>query len=141
MLDDRGDLGIAVGDLPADARSHREPRGKVAAGIAFGFNGYRFVQSGHLDILATQWFPLTLWALRRGLRWNHGGYLALAAAFGVLMGLFSVYFVYFLAITVALYGLWWLLVGRRRLPARPRPMRPHWTQRRYPRRVAPGRWR
>jgi hypothetical protein len=96
----------------------------VAAGIAFGFNGYRFVQSGHLNVLATQWFPLTLWALRRGLRWNHGGYLALAAAFGVCMGLFSVYFVYFLAITVALYGLWWLLVGRRPLPGAPEQEEP-----------------
>ena len=85
----------------------------VAAGIAYAFAGYRFVQSGHMQTLATEWFPFTLWALRRGLRWNHGGYIALAAACVIGMGLFSVYYIFFLAILVGLYLAWWLLIDRR----------------------------
>jgi hypothetical protein len=84
----------------------------VAAGIAYAFAGYRFVQSGHMQTLATEWFPFTLWALRRGLRWNHGGYIALAAAGVIGMGLFSVYYIFFLAILVGLYLAWWLLIDR-----------------------------
>ncbi len=99
----------------------------VGAGIAYAFAGYRFAQSGHLQTLATEWFPLTLWALRRGLRRNHGGYLALAAACVVAMGLFSVYYIYFLAILVGLYLVWWLLVDRRVAPPPPAP-RPLWLK-------------
>ncbi|HMA36268.1 MAG TPA: hypothetical protein VKY74_17560 [Chloroflexia bacterium] len=109
--------GYATYLLVRDLTGHR--LAAVGAGIAYAFTGYRFVQSGHLNILATQWFPFTLWALRRGLRGNHGGYLALAAFFCVCMGLFSVYFLYFLAILVGLYVAWWLLAGRRPLPTSP----------------------
>ena len=97
--------------LTRDLTGHRPAA--WAAGMAYAFTGYRFVQSGHLNVLATEWLPLTLWALRRGLRGNHGGYLALAAFFVVCMGLFSVYLFYFLALLVVLYLVWWAVWGRR----------------------------
>ena len=79
----------------------------LVAGVAFAFTGLRFMQLTHLHILATEGFPLTLWALRRGLARNSGGWLALAAAFFALMALCSVYHSYFLALLVGGYLLWW----------------------------------
>src|SRR4029079_14103502 len=103
--------GYATYLLVRDLTGHRVAA--WAAGIAYAFVGYRFVQSGHLNVLATEWFPFTLWALRRGLARNHGGYLAGAAFFFVCMGLFSVYFLYFLALVVVLYVAWWMAGGWR----------------------------
>src|SRR5512133_3648797 len=37
----------------------------LLAGVAFAFCPFRFMQMGHLHMLATAWFPFTLWALFR----------------------------------------------------------------------------
>ncbi|MDQ3706085.1 MAG: hypothetical protein M3437_12815 [Chloroflexota bacterium] len=104
----------------------------VFAGVAFAFCPFRFMQMGHLHMLSTQWFPFTLWALRRGLgvldygHWTsrYGAiqqksivrhpratlWLILAALGFVMMGLSSVYYTYFLAIAVLIYLVWWGIV-------------------------------
>ncbi|HYO50030.1 MAG TPA: hypothetical protein VEW94_09280 [Chloroflexia bacterium] len=129
----------------------------IFAGIAFAFCPFRFMQMGHLHMLATQWFPFTLWALHRGLgarseergasiegsgirgQESDGSIQAPSilaprpsplaprpsnleprwlfwAAFGfVAMGLSSVYYIYFLALAVVLYVVWWLVVEAWRL--------------------------
>src|SRR5438067_1819686 len=35
----------------------------LLSGVAFAFCPFRFMQMGHLHMLATEWFPFTLWAL------------------------------------------------------------------------------
>lgn len=107
----------------------------LLAGVAFAFCPFRFMQMGHINILSTQWFPFTLWALRRGLgvldygvwtsrfgpvqrksivRHPRAVFWLILAALGVVaMGLSSVYFFYFLALTVVLYVLWWLIFEMR----------------------------
>ena len=75
----------------------------LVAGVAFAFTGFRYIQLGHLHMLATEWFPATLWALRRGLHRASPRWIALAAAFFALMALCSVYYTYFLALAVAGY--------------------------------------
>jgi hypothetical protein len=122
----------------------------IFAGIAFAFCPFRFMQMGHLHMLATQWFPFTLWALHRGLgargqgsgvrdqesgvgehkreslvtgHWSLVTRWLFWAAFGfVAMGLSSVYYIYFLALAVLLYVVWWLAVEARR----PRLSRAEW---------------
>ena len=95
----------------------------LVAGVAFAFTGLRFMQLTHLHILATEWFPFTLWALRRGLARNNGRWLALAAVFFAAMALCSVYHSYFLALLVGGYllwwaGLWWFTMRQRGAPIR-----------------------
>lgn len=101
----------------------------VLSGVAFAFCQFRFMQMGHLHMLATQWFPFTLWALHRmgkaewGKR-NDWGAISVPgvryiwwAAFGfIAMGLSSVYYIYFLALAVLLYMAWWLLFRDRSVP-------------------------
>lgn len=103
----------------------------LLSGVAFAFSPFRFMQMGHLHMLSTQWFPFTLWALRRGLgvldygQWTSRFgpvqqksivrhpwavfWLILAALGFVAMGLSSIYYTYFLAFAVTLYLLWWLV--------------------------------
>ena len=39
----------------------------LLSGVAFAFCPFRFMQMGHLHMLATAWFPFTLWMLAKGL--------------------------------------------------------------------------
>lgn len=88
----------------------------ILSGVAFAFCQFRFMQMGHLHMLATQWFPFTLWALGRGVKGQGSAareanprYLWWAAFGFIAMGLSSVYYIYFLALVVVLYVLWWLV--------------------------------
>lgn len=101
------------------------PAAGVLSGAAFAFCGFRFMQMGHLHMLATQWFPFTLWALTRlgnaNKRQSRSQSLRIRyvwwAAFGfIAMGLSSVYYTYFLAIAVLLYAAWWLVFRDRSVP-------------------------
>lgn len=88
------------------------------AGVAFAFCPFRFMHIGHQHMLATQWFPFTLWALGRWLGTGKERPIASStrwlawAAFGfIAMGLSSVYYTFYLFIALLLYALWWLLLG------------------------------
>lgn len=103
----------------------------LLSGVAFAFSPFRFMQMGHLQMMSTQWIPFTLWALRRGLgvldfgvwtsrfgpvqrkaivRHPWATYWLMLAGLGVVaMGLSSIYYIYFLALVVVLYLLWWLV--------------------------------
>ena len=115
----------------------------LLSGIAFAFCPFRFMQMGHLHMLATEWFPFTLWALGSGLGIGkrqkaqaspageetgremvgartsvRGSYIAWAAFGFVAMGLSSIYYIYFLAMAVVLYLVWWVAVEARSGAAR-----------------------
>ncbi|MBF6613069.1 MAG: hypothetical protein IVW55_08070 [Chloroflexi bacterium] len=113
---------LLVRDLTAN-----RPAALLAA-VAFAFCPYRFMQISHQHLLATQWFPFTLWAFNRWLgvttspqtsdkaptSATHQFIISppwLATAGFIAMGLSSVYYTYFLALTIALYLLWWLTFG------------------------------
>jgi hypothetical protein len=111
----------------------RDLTGSRAAGllasVAFAFCPFRFMQMGHLHMLATAWFPFTLWALFRWTRGQGSGVRGqgliegesvrpdsrpltpdlwfFAALLGFLaMGLFSVYYTFFLLLVVLLWVVW-----------------------------------
>src|SRR4051794_21742130 len=123
----------------------------IFAGVAFAFSPFRFMQMGHLHMLATQWFPLTLWALARALRvgnyelriTNHESdsrapdlsqttryavlgtrYFLLATLGFIAMGLSSVYYTYFLALAVVLFVGWYFVIERPRQRDERPPLRP-----------------
>jgi hypothetical protein len=90
----------------------------LLAGVAFAFCPFRFMQMGHLHMLATAWFPFTLWAL---FRWSgvHGPspkdggrslgrtpWLLAALGGFVAIGLSSVYYTFFLLLAVLLWAAW-----------------------------------
>jgi hypothetical protein len=73
--------------------------GAIAAGVAFSLCPYRVAHSvGHLNLVSTQWIPLTLWALLRLRRSPGIGYAALTTVFAVLAALSSWYYAIFVAV-------------------------------------------
>jgi len=73
------------------------------AGLSFGFTPYRTAELGHLQMLSSFWIPLCLVALHRFLETRRGGWLVLFAAAWVLQALANGYFIFFGAVLI---GLW-----------------------------------
>ena len=73
------------------------------AGLSFGFTPYRTAELGHLQMLSSFWIPLCLVALHRFLETRRGGWLVLFAAAWILQALANGYFIFFGAVLV---GLW-----------------------------------
>ncbi len=83
----------AVGTYAFTRELGAAPPGAVMAGIAFSLCPYRVAHSvGHLNLVSTQWMPLTLWALLRLRRAPGVGYAALTTAFALLAALSSWYY-------------------------------------------------
>ena len=82
--------------------------GALLAGTAFAFAPFRFMQTGHLHMLSTQWFPLALWALFRLARTRERRrlYLTIGAFALIMMGLSSVYYTMFMVVVLGLYAVW-----------------------------------
>ncbi|HET9494983.1 MAG TPA: hypothetical protein VFR15_12200, partial [Chloroflexia bacterium] len=82
--------------------------GALLAGTAFAFAPFRFMHTGHLHMLSTQWFPLALWAVFRLSRGpeRRGLYLTIGAFALVMMGLSSVYYTMFMVVVLGLYAVW-----------------------------------
>ena len=89
------------------------PRAALVAGLFFAFVPYRIAQASHLQVLWSQWMPLTLFALRRHFErpspWSLAAAVAALVAQQLSCGYYLVYFTPF----VALYAAWELTVRRR----------------------------
>jgi hypothetical protein len=86
-------------------------RGDVAfaAALAFACSPYRFPQILHLQVMSAGWMPIALYALHRFFKTGSSKAAAGFAAAFALQALSNWYFLYFLAIPVAivsLRGLW-----------------------------------
>lgn len=89
------------------------PRAALVAGLFFAFVPYRIGQTAHLQVLWSQWMPLTLYALRcyfeRGRRRALVGALAALVAQQLSCG----YYLVFFSLFVALYVIWEVTARRR----------------------------
>lgn len=84
------------------------------AGLLFACLPYRVAQSGHLQILMAGWMPLALLGLHRYLRSGSRRALAGFVAAYVLTALSNGYFLFFLAVPVAMVAGWHVLDRLRR---------------------------
>jgi hypothetical protein len=73
------------------------------AGLIYGFTPYRTAELGHLQMLSVFWFPLVLLGLHGFLVQRRGWWLALFGAAWVLQALANGYMIFFGAVVV---GLW-----------------------------------
>jgi hypothetical protein len=85
-------------------------RAAFCGGLVFGFALKRIGQLAHINILLIFWIPLLLLALHRYLETRRRRWLAMAAACWALQGLTSGYFLFYSALLVGLWALYF--VGR-----------------------------
>jgi MFS family permease len=85
----------------------------LIAGLAYAFCPYRIDQLAHLQVLASFWLPLVLFALHRYVREGRVRWLVLFVAAYVLQGLANGYFLLFVPILVLLWTLWFVPAGGR----------------------------
>jgi hypothetical protein len=88
------------------------------AGVAFACSPYRVPQAYHLQVLVSGWMPVALYCLHRFLLTRSSRALALFVLAFVLQAYSNGYFLYFLAIPVAIvvvHGLWRFRSGIARL--------------------------
>src|SRR5260221_8790386 len=83
----------------------------AVAAIAFAFAPYRLPQTPHIQVLASYWTPVCLAALHRYDRTARPRWAVAAAAAWALQALSCGYYLFFLAVLVALWFLWFT-VGR-----------------------------
>lgn len=93
----------------------------MLAGIIFAFCNYRFGEIRHVQLLASQWIPLTLMYLARGLDKPSFRNAFLTSLFCTLNALSSLYYAIFLTMAVAL----WVVLDW--ITRRYRPTRAHLT--------------
>lgn len=85
------------------------------AGLIFAFTPYRFAHIAHIQMLASGWMPISLWALHR--YWSTGAwrFLFVSGLAYVLLALSNLYFLYFGVLPLIIVGAAGLLKHRRRL--------------------------
>ena len=81
------------------------------AGLAYAFAPYRLGQLPHIQVLTVYWAPICLGALHRYDRERRTIWVILAAAAWLMQALSSGYYMFFLAVLLALWFLWFA-VGR-----------------------------
>ena len=79
------------------------------AGLAYAFAPYRLGQVPHIQVLTTYWAPLCLAALHRYDLTRKTLWIAIAAAAFLMQSLSSGYLMFFLAVLVALWFLWFAI--------------------------------
>lgn len=80
----------------------------LVAGVLFAFSSYRMTNMAQAQLLITQWTPFALLALHQMLHRPRGRHIAAFVLFFCLQSLSSFYYAILLALTVALYVLFWL---------------------------------
>ena len=80
----------------------------MVAGIAFGFAPYRVGQLAHLQVLTSQWMPLTLLAMHAYLDDRRRRWLAIAAVAWLLQALSNGYYLLFFPVLIALWLAWFV---------------------------------
>jgi len=83
----------------------------VVAAVAFAFAPYRLAQMPHIQTLSSYWAPVCLAALHRYDRTGRTRWAIAAAAAWFLQAMAAGYYLFFLAVLVALW-LAWFAVGR-----------------------------
>jgi F5/8 type C domain-containing protein len=81
------------------------------SGLAYAFAPYRLGQVPHIQVLTVYWTPISLAALHRYGRDRRAMWAILAAAAWLMQALSSGYYMFFLAVLIALWLLWFA-VGR-----------------------------
>ncbi len=76
------------------------------AGLAFAFAPYRMDQLAHLQVLASYWMPLGLFALHRYYRRGEGRWLLLFGGSGLMNGLSNGYYLLFYPLLILPWVLW-----------------------------------
>jgi hypothetical protein len=76
------------------------------AGLSFGFTPYRTAELGHLQMLSSYWIPLCLVALHQFVETRRGRWLGLFAAAWILQALANGYFIFFGAVLIGLWVLY-----------------------------------
>jgi hypothetical protein len=84
----------------------------VIAALVFAFGPYRAGHVSHLQVLLSGWMPIALWRLHRYFDAPSWGRLVAFAAAFVLQALSNGYYLFFLALPVAIVSIWEL--ARRR---------------------------
>jgi hypothetical protein len=84
----------------------------LVAGVGFGFNPYRAAQVFHIQLLMSFWMPLGLLGLHRFLEHRRHRDLALFAVCWLMNGLTSGYFLFFFAVFVTLWIVWFVRTWR-----------------------------
>jgi hypothetical protein len=79
------------------------------AGLAYAFAPYRLGQLPHIQVMTTYWTPLCLAALHRYDLSRKPPWIALAGAAFLMQSLSSGYFMFFLAVLLALWFAWFAL--------------------------------
>jgi hypothetical protein len=82
-------------------------------GLAFAFAPYRVAQIPHVQVLQACWLAVTLLALHRFLRTGKRADLVLFGVAWILNGLSNGYYLLFLAVLLALWMFWFVVVPRR----------------------------
>ncbi len=82
----------------------------VVAGLIFAFAPARFAQVGHLQVLMSGWMPIALWALHGYVETRSRRALAACIAAFLVESLSNGYYIYFLALPVAVVALHALVV-------------------------------
>ena len=80
--------------------------GGIVCGVAFTCAPYRAGQLAHLQVLAAQWMPLTLFAMHRYVVENRRVWLAVFAAAWLLQALSNGYYLLFFPLLIGLWLLW-----------------------------------
>lgn len=86
----------------------------VVAGIAYAYAPARMAHLEHLNLLSAQWLPLGALTARRALLANSSRWAAVLGLVVVLEGLFSIYYLFFLALLLGVLVGTYLLWNRRR---------------------------
>ncbi len=76
------------------------------AGLSFGFTPYRTAELGHIQMLSSYWIPLCLVALHQFVETRRGRWLVLFAAAWILQALANGYFIFFGAVLIGLWVLY-----------------------------------
>jgi hypothetical protein len=82
--------------------------GALCAGIAFAFSPYRGGHLSHLQVLTTQWMPLTLLAMHVWIDGGRRAWLLVAGGAWVVQALSNGYYLLFFPVLAALWMAWFV---------------------------------
>ncbi len=102
--------------LPSSVPETTRDLAALAAALAYGFGPYRAGQLAHLQVLTSQWMPLTLLAMHMYIEEPHGRWLMLFAGAWIVQALSNGYYLLFLPVLFVLWFAWF--VDWRRAPSR-----------------------
>lgn len=80
--------------------------GGIVCGVAFGCAPYRAGQLAHLQVLAAQWMPLTLYAMHRYIEDERKRWLVLFALSWLLQALSNGYYLLFFPLLIGAWLVW-----------------------------------